>query len=422
MRRPRGRGVAALIAILALSLAGGAEAKKKKNHKKHKTPWGKASKSSHRKAAPAHPAEPEEQTTPRPGGGEKKAAPEENAPVEESGSQSEGRSEGKSEGRTEKTTGGKKVGASGRPKHVDADTAEAEPEGAFALPALDVVVGAGAVFRNLSWNQDVTSSFAPYKLSPGPELRLAIETFPAAFATTGFAANVGLFGAFNYGVAVTSKVQSTGMKLTTSFQDFLIGVKVRLPFGNLVPYASAAYGGQSFRLSGQNPLTVPSVDYKFLRFGLGARFWVTPAIDVDGGAAVDAVTDLGKGTGDIASPAFLPQASGYAVDFGVSIGVRLTGPFGLRFGGDFRQYGISGNSHTTDMVRVGGAADRYVTGWGGLEVIFDGPGGAVETQSEAGSEAGGQEGLAASPGGARRRRPGQQRPRTASKMKSDTSE
>ena len=130
------------------------------------------------------------------------------------------------------------------------------------------------------------------------------------------------------------------------------------------------------------PPTVPGVDYKFLRFGLGARVWVTPAIDVDGGAAFDAVTDLGKGTGDIASPAFLPQASGYAVDLGVSIGVRLAGPFGLRFGGDFRQYGITGNSHTTDAVRVGGAADRYIAGWGGLELIFDGLGGAAAAQSE----------------------------------------
>ena len=154
--------------------------------------------------------------------------------------------------------------------------------------------------------------------------------------------------------------------------------------------------GQTFRLGGLDPLTVPGVDYKFLRFGLGARVWVTPAIDVDGGAAFDAVSDLGKGTGDIASPAFLPQASGYGVDLGVSIGVRLAGPFGLRFGGDFRQYGISGNSHTTDPVRVGGAADRYVTGWGGLELIFDGLGGAAETQSE-------EEGKPAAKKAARRR-------------------
>ena len=60
---------------------------------------------------------------------------------------------------------------------------------------------------------------------------------------------------------------------------------------------------------------------------------MTPAIDVDGGAAFDAVTDLGKGTGDIASPAFLPQASGYAVDSGVSIGVRLAVIFWAAFWG-----------------------------------------------------------------------------------------
>ena len=248
MRRPRGRGVAALVAILALSVAAGAEAKKKKHHKKHKTPAGK---SSHGKAEPAEPAEPEEQTT-RPGGAARRRPP------------PRGTRRPRRAGAGLPAKRARRADPP-RPKHAAA-TAEAEPEGEFALPALDLVVGAGAMFRSLSWNQDVTSSFAPYSLSPGPQLRLAVEAFPAAFATSGFAANVGLFGAFNYGVAVTSKVQSTGMKLTTSFRDFLVGVKVRLPFGNVVPYASAAYGGQSFRLGGQDPphgagrrLQVPSI-------------------------------------------------------------------------------------------------------------------------------------------------------------------
>jgi hypothetical protein len=57
-------------------------------------------------------------------------------------------------------------------------------------------------------------------------------------------------------------------------------------------------------------------------------------------------------------------------------------------GGDFRQYGISGNSQTTDPVRLGGAADRYIVAWGGVEVLLDGLGsGASASGDEANSAA-----------------------------------
>ena len=49
-------------------------------------------------------------------------------------------------------------------------------------------------------------ALAPYSLSPGPEVGVWLEVYPAAFATDGFAANIGLFGRFNYGFGAQSKL------------------------------------------------------------------------------------------------------------------------------------------------------------------------------------------------------------------------
>jgi hypothetical protein len=117
------------------------------------------------------------------------------------------------------------------------------------------------------------------------------------------------------------------------------------------------------------------VSYAFLRPEAGLRVWFTPAVDLDARVGFLYVTSLGMGAGDIASGALLPNATAYGIEAGLSLGVRLSGPFGLRVGGDFRQYGIAGNSTLADPVRAGGAADRYIVAWGGVELILDGLGG-----------------------------------------------
>ena len=107
------------------------------------------------------------------------------------------------------------------------------------------------MFRTLRWNEDM-GALAPYTLSPGPEVGAWLEAYPAAFATDGFAANIGLFGSFNYGIGAQSKLPS-GTMLTTKYQDFLAGVKVRIPLGMIIPYVAGAYGMQKFHLEPADP-------------------------------------------------------------------------------------------------------------------------------------------------------------------------
>ena len=278
----------------------------------------------------------------------------------------------------------------GKEPAAQATTKASETSGSSAgagLPAFTFGLGGRALFRKLSWHQDVQPRQPPYSLSPGPELALWLEAFPAAFVTDHFAANIGLFGGFDNGFGVTSTATSaagTAIKLTTTFRDFLVGVKVRLPLGALAPYLSIAYGGQSFKLSSSAGSSgVPSVNDKFIRLGIGSRIAVGAVGSLDLTAAYLLVTDPGSQAGEIRSSAYFPRATAKAVDLGASFGYRLHRLFGVRAGLDFRQYGYDFKVRPTDPPPIaGGATDRYITLFAGVEVILDGLGGGAAPSDE----------------------------------------
>jgi hypothetical protein len=175
------------------------------------------------------------------------------------------------------------------------------------------------------------------------------------------------------------------MKLTTKYQDFLAGVKVRIPVGMIVPYVAGAYGMQKFQLEPVDN-TRPNFNYAFIRAGAGARVQFTPSVDMDLGAGYLIVTSLGSQAGEV--QALYPNAKANGVDVNLSLGFRITSLIGIRVGADFRQYGLTLHWATGQPgIMAGGATDRYISAWGGLEIVLDG----------LGSSGGGEEGEAAAP-------------------------
>ena len=358
------------MAALALAVSGPAFAKKKKASKKHKTPSSKSVGSDHQGSS---------------GHGRRLRKRSEGRRGEDPGGEVLGR-EGPGGGPRPRRNPRRRRRRRRRPKtKPTAEEAPAGESGGFRAPALELVLGAGALFRNLSWNQNNTTTIAPYSLAPGPEAHLSLEVYPAAFATAGFVANVGIFGGFGYGFGVSSKAPD-GTKLTTKFQDFLAGLKVRIPFGTFVPYVSVAYGGQGFRLDGQATIGVPATNYKFVRPGLGTRINISPTIDLDVGGGFLIVTDPGSASGEIASAALFPKAKANGIDAGLSVGFRVANLIALRAGADFRQYGLSLNVPAGSALLVGGATDRYIVGWGGVEIVLDGLGGGASSSSSSSSD------------------------------------
>jgi hypothetical protein len=264
---------------------------------------------------------------------------------------------------------------------VEAKASE-EPSEASASSALEFGVGAKALFRNLTWTNDARAAMlGPYKLTPGPETGLWLEFYPAALGTSGFAANVGLFGHFNYGFGVATTL-ANGMDAPTKFRDFLGGLKVRIPVGTFTPNISVAYGQQVFEIAQQQtPTDLPKLAYQFVRPALGARILFTPIVAMDFVAGYLVVLDPGSGADHLRSARYFPKAAAYGFEASASVGIKVTGTVGVRGGLDWRQYGLILNPDSTTRA-VAGAVDRYITAWAGLEVVLDGQGAATGGDDE----------------------------------------
>lgn len=374
-RSPGRRG--RLAAILAAAFLAGAlapapaRASTKKKHSKH-TPAAHHTKHHGNKpaagksppteeAAPAEPQEPDRAEHGR------DSSREEAEPQGDQGGSSEAAEDtiarpprsGVSTARKEKESDSEEQGESG-------ETATRQP------PALRGGIGLGAVYRTLTWTGGRPSGLADYSMPHGPELGGWLEVYPGAFIDRGLGANIGAILSFNRGFGISS-TSGNGTKADAIFEDFLLGLKMRFPLGMFTPHVSAAYGGRVFLFSPRIP-EVPSVFYAFVRLAAGARVQLGNAVDVEAEAAYLAVVDSGKQAGYIGAPEYFPGLGNYGLEAGGSIGVRLTGVFGLRAGVDFRQFALD-LAQATGMLKGNQATDRYLTIWGGVEVVLDGAGG-----------------------------------------------
>jgi hypothetical protein len=283
------------------------------------------------------------------------------------------------------SSGGGDAAAKGEGKSVETVSSKAsseEPSGASTGSALEFGVGGKAMFRNFNWTSDGRAAMlGPYHLTPGPETGLWLEFYPAAFGTSGFAANVGLFGRFDYGFGVATTL-ANGNDVATSFRDFLAGLKVRIPVGSFTPNVSVAYGQQVFAIAQQQTMyDLPQLAYQFVRPAVGARVRLAPTVVMDIVAGYLLVLDPGSGPDHLRSSRFFPRATSYGIDASASVAFKLSGSIGARGGVDWRQYGINLNPDSTTR-SVAGAVDRYIVAWAGLEVVLGGQGGAAGGDDE----------------------------------------
>ena len=355
----RRRPLALAVALIAIVLSGPAFAKKKKKGggKRPKTPSGKSI-----SAEPKDTSDADDSSSSADDSKEEESRPAAKSPPPEASDETSSDGEAK-----EKKPAPKKAAAA----ESDEDSAGG------ALPALEFVLGGGAMFRKLAYNDDRSMAVAPYSLAPGPEARVGLEVYPAAFATSGFAANIGVLAQLGYGFGVKSRPAMAGAQdLTTQFMDYAVGLKLRIPLGMAIPYAAVSYGAQAFQLNGQSAGSgppVPAVGYKFIRAGAGARFVFTPTVDLDVGAAFLLLTDAGQ-----IRSVFWPHTTGNGFEAALSLGFKFTNMIGVRAGVDFRQYGLAFNWRAGEPNQSGGALDRYIVAWGGLQIVLDGMGGGAE--------------------------------------------
>jgi hypothetical protein len=250
-------------------------------------------------------------------------------------------------------------------------------EGGAAPVAFEIAAGSRAVHRTFdfndplsNYNQAVAKPYS-YTLPAGPVPFVELGLYPAAFATRGFAANIGLVARYEK-LMGTKTAAADGSTFSTLGQQLEVGARGRLPLGAHEVGLSATYGKQAFHVSATDPgpgagSTLPNVDYTFAGVGADARLRLAP---LELGAHVG--TRFVFDTGSLGKNWF-PTTKTTSIEAGVSVGYQLSSLFAVIAGADFLRYAFDFNPiPPTNPLIAGGAVDQYISGFLALRVSISG--------------------------------------------------
>jgi hypothetical protein len=241
-------------------------------------------------------------------------------------------------------------------------------EGGAPPIAFELEAGPRAIHRSFDFNSPA-AGMTPfrYALPAGPAPFVDLGIYPAAFATRGFAANLGLIA--NYERLIGAKTE--GSNQTTGGQQLEFGVRGRVPVGENELGLAVSYGKHTFHVTDNDPGpamgTVPNVDYTFAGIGVDGRLRLSP---IEIGAHVG--TRLVFSTGSLGDEWFRTVKTG-SIAAGVSIAYRLSTVFDVVGGVDLMRYAFDFNPVVpTNPLIVGGAVDQYISGYVALRVSLSG--------------------------------------------------
>jgi hypothetical protein len=125
--------------------------------------------------------------------------------------------------------------------------------------------------RHLSYVDRITPTLRPYDLSAAPLASLHVELYPLARTNVPVARGIGITGGFARAVGLGSADES-GTKVSTSWQRFDVGARGRFEVGrSVIVGVGAGFGAIDFHFGDLETAVLPSVSYRFLRFGPDAR-------------------------------------------------------------------------------------------------------------------------------------------------------
>jgi hypothetical protein len=248
-------------------------------------------------------------------------------------------------------------------------------------------VGVSAIGRQLNFNTNLAEDQAPppYKSNLVPGARIHAELYPLALSDPySAAAGLGLAGDFDraLGLTTTSSL-APDEPLTTTMQNWSIGARYRLAFGNraMTPtfIVGVGYGQRKFTidrapLDGMT-LDLPDVVYTYIDPSLFVRIPLHPsAAVVFGGRGL-----LMRDTGPIGKTDQYGKAKVFGVDAEAGLEFVIGRYFLVHVAGLFSQVGytFNGGAEQTNnrdgdagSLDVGGAQDRYFGAMGTVGVVY----------------------------------------------------
>lgn len=265
----------------------------------------------------------------------------------------------------------------------EAEPADEESEG--TAPGLVATVGVKFLNRKLTFNDTLTQlSDMPlydpayvirdYELQLDPILYVNLQLYPGALlGGEGFIANLGIVGAFEQGIPVTSKyagtIQQVPRELKNNTQEWYAGLRMRMPGSSSEFGAVVTYGEHKFILEGDEAFPIiPDTTYGNLRLGADAALSFGKVF-----ATLDVGVRFVLSSGEL-EKFWFRNASGLGLDVGLRLGYELSESFSVVLGGDMIRYGFDFNAidPERDTRVAGGAIDQYLSGTIGLRWVVGG--------------------------------------------------
>jgi hypothetical protein len=225
---------------------------------------------------------------------------------------------------------------------------------------VEVTVDGRPFVRTLRYNDDLHQELRGYDLAA-----------PAAGVTATWrplGRYLAVRGELELAIGIEGSRTTDGMELATSASEWSAGVRGELPVGGWRWTIDASYGEHRFTIDDEAIAQelVPDVTYRWLRGGVGVAVPVGARLTVDAGAGWRQLVD----TGELASAAWFPRASGAGVDAELGASWRLAGAITVFGRADLRRYFFAMNPEVGDARIAGGAIDQYVAIVAGLGVAL----------------------------------------------------
>jgi hypothetical protein len=264
-----------------------------------------------------------------------------------------------------------KTGSSTKDPGTTGGTTTVVSDGATPAPATEreaelvkVSAGVRAFNRSLTWKDDIFTRMPKYVLPMGPAIAVEAEFFPLALVTKGALAGLGIEGAFENAVGISSTDKTTGDIYTTSAMRFRAGAVFAAPIDRFTLSGHAGWSMQSYGFSatstGATPVArvnIPNVRYGTVRAGVGAGVSIIKPLSVELGAAYQIVLS----SGEIGSASYFKNAQVGGADFTVSVAYRIIPNLEARLTGEYQRYWYALKPSPGDPWIVGGALDEYTS-------------------------------------------------------------
>ncbi|HMJ14394.1 MAG TPA: hypothetical protein VK524_23420 [Polyangiaceae bacterium] len=229
---------------------------------------------------------------------------------------------------------------------------------------LEIWLGFRGFSRDFSYNEDLhqfNGSVQEQSTYGGPGVAgfLSLRWYPLAHFQGGVLSHIGLQGGYERGFLTRAK-SPQGRELDVSYQEFMVGLRGRIPIGRHELGVSASFGQHEFTVQ-DDELLLPDVKYAYLRPAIDGRFRFGKGL---------AGFTLGyrnvMSAGQIQDDDWYPNSDVAGLDIGLFGGYTPTGSYDLMAGVDMRRYFYTMNSEPGDPRIAGGAVDQYLSFWLGV--------------------------------------------------------